>query len=355
MRKDKNSLESQIARMKELSGMGRITESDNSILHKVVGVDSQTYGIIKENSSYFIKESKDGVNFEYIGGLRNKVDHKYNSYGKALKDLNCKMNELNESFSPKFDEIIDEVAQEVPAPSPEEEEAAVEEVPAENVTVDADVSAEAPAAEAPAEYSEPAPEAAPAEVAPEAAPEGEMAPEEAPAPEGEVAPEEMPAAEDGLADDDSDLDDPEGEDPLEEINSLMGKVTAKIRATEMTPQSTKAILNTMIASLNLQEVDPEERLEIARRVKRGGGKKVDEMVDKTGEAIVPSSSNPTEIKKFTDKGIDVKLTDNQEDLKEGEDVVEPVEDKEVPMNESKTRNSTTILVEQIMDRIKKKH
>lgn len=78
--------------------------TNSSLEHVKYGPDGVTYGIVRENHTYFIKttEKRDGKliseDFEYIGGLQNKLDESYRSYEEALKHLNMKFRDLNESY-----------------------------------------------------------------------------------------------------------------------------------------------------------------------------------------------------------------------------------------------------------------
>ena len=60
-------------------------------------VNGKNYGVVRENSYYVIKEHN-GENYEYIGGLKNKTDYRYNSYSEALKQMNFMFGSLNEAY-----------------------------------------------------------------------------------------------------------------------------------------------------------------------------------------------------------------------------------------------------------------
>ena len=98
MRKNLNL--SNIDRLKELStyNMGNINNQETSQLveYKVPAADNKTYGIVREANKYFIKESTDNKNFNYIGGIANKNDNVYSSYNSALKGLELKVRGINE-------------------------------------------------------------------------------------------------------------------------------------------------------------------------------------------------------------------------------------------------------------------
>jgi len=93
-----------ISRIKELMQMTPIKEGvDRSVVELTkMGPNGMVYGIVKENSEYYIKvaEAKESLvaeDFEYIGGLKNKKSESYPSYAKATKKLNMKFIDLFES------------------------------------------------------------------------------------------------------------------------------------------------------------------------------------------------------------------------------------------------------------------
>lgn len=89
--------------MDRLSPLNEST-TNSSLEHVKYGPDGVTYGIVRENHTYFIKttEKRNGKlvseDFEYVGGLQNKLDESYRSYEEALKHLNMKFRDLNESY-----------------------------------------------------------------------------------------------------------------------------------------------------------------------------------------------------------------------------------------------------------------
>lgn len=90
-------------RMLELMGINE-AEVVKKPVHNVKltkkGPDGKAYAIVTENNKYFIKIAnidKNGLvteNFQYIGGLENKLDEAYSSYSQATKKLQNKFNEL---------------------------------------------------------------------------------------------------------------------------------------------------------------------------------------------------------------------------------------------------------------------
>lgn len=104
-----NRFDEQIARMKELYTYGSINEDhkeSRDLEYHTTAADGNEYGIIKENSKYYIKitspEKKNITeSYNYIGGIMNKKAYQYESYNKALKDLELKLASINEAHDQK--------------------------------------------------------------------------------------------------------------------------------------------------------------------------------------------------------------------------------------------------------------
>ena len=101
------SFEDTLARMKGLYTYGNeVNESANlkthTLEHRAVAADGITYGIIKENSKYYIKSAPKGKEtiaeaYEYLGGFCNKGNYEYSSYSNALKQFELKLASINEA------------------------------------------------------------------------------------------------------------------------------------------------------------------------------------------------------------------------------------------------------------------
>ena len=90
-----------LQRMKELmGGIKPITESVNpsSIELTKKSPNGKYYSIVRETKKYYIKESTDGVNFDYIGGLANKGKNQFDSYENATRRLNIMFEDFNRSY-----------------------------------------------------------------------------------------------------------------------------------------------------------------------------------------------------------------------------------------------------------------
>lgn len=107
MKKNK-SLENYYENMRRLSGLKENTSVDNStttLVEHAKTNDGTILGIVKDAHHYYIKKttSKDSVlnesHFVFVNGVQNKNDYRYNSLGDAQKQLNLVIKEINEAFS----------------------------------------------------------------------------------------------------------------------------------------------------------------------------------------------------------------------------------------------------------------
>ena len=90
-----------LQRMRDL--MGSKTPINENVSNSAITLvkkspNGKSYGIVRENTKYFIKESNDGKNFDFIGGLANKTKNQYTSYEEATKHLNIMFEDLNKTY-----------------------------------------------------------------------------------------------------------------------------------------------------------------------------------------------------------------------------------------------------------------
>ena len=98
----------QLSRMKDLIKYGSVNENDNHISaynleYKAQAADGKYYGIVRENSKYFVKVATPGKEtiaeaYQYIGGIQNKSNYEYTSYTNALKQFELKLGSINEAY-----------------------------------------------------------------------------------------------------------------------------------------------------------------------------------------------------------------------------------------------------------------
>jgi len=103
----------QLSRMKSLCTYGMVNEDENkqsnyTITYHKTAANGKEYGIIKECSRYYIKESTPNKavlaeSYNYIGGWNNKSRYEYGSYNDALKDLELKLSSINEACDSRID------------------------------------------------------------------------------------------------------------------------------------------------------------------------------------------------------------------------------------------------------------
>ena len=90
-----------LKRMIQLMGIKKpINEStsNSAVELEKKSPNGKIYGIVRENKKYFIKESNDGINYDYIGGLGNKTKNQYQSYEEAVKRLNIMFEDFNRTY-----------------------------------------------------------------------------------------------------------------------------------------------------------------------------------------------------------------------------------------------------------------
>ena len=263
---------------------GKKSESRNlgSLIDYKRAADGVAYGIIKEQHHYYIKkgglkQDPDVADFAYIGGLGNITNFQYPSLAVADKHRSIMLHTINEAVSSKpningskkkkLNE--DKAGKEIDNAESKlsDLDAATDAEATPEMPVDTEVPIEAnPEGDAEASAEVPAPEGGEEIPAEEPAPEGG---EEVPAPEGgEEVPAENPEGEN-----------PEGENPesselapedeksltVKEIEKNLGKITQKIRSTELTDSQDKSYIKSFLQSFKgkIDDIDIDDRKELA--------------------------------------------------------------------------------------------
>tara|TARA_R110000765_G_scaffold367984_2_gene458038 strand:+ start:51 stop:1220 length:1170 start_codon:yes stop_codon:yes gene_type:complete len=277
---------SQIDRMHELmNSMTNGTVIKNPVVPKQKNaVDGKTYGIVKENSYYIIKEHN-GRNYGYINGLKNKTDFKYNSYAEAMKQMNLMFGSLNEAYG--YEEGVDLFTEGkkkyvIRTGNRQQEQEENEFVDPNPEVGTGSVPTGPPAPTAPVDNSR---KKAVGPTTPPKAP--------TPMPSGGVTPDRptpgrptpapavpSPAPSGGGIDFDSEVSSIERdlgggeESPEKEIQSLTGKLGQALRQGEaeqvVDTELTKYVVNSVFSALNIGELTDEDKLEIIKKVKNAG-------------------------------------------------------------------------------------
>ena len=98
----------QLDRIKELMNFNPIKESCKNnygsevVEYKKLASDNKTYAIVREGKKYYVKVSNKTSDilkedFDFLGGFTNKAQHEYNSFNKALRNLELKIRSVNEA------------------------------------------------------------------------------------------------------------------------------------------------------------------------------------------------------------------------------------------------------------------
>ena len=226
--------------------------------------DGKQYFIVKEKSGYIIKKGLNESTLDYIEPMKNRSY--YRSYSQALKKLNLITKELNEIYSNHAGLSLfgEQKKYTLKTPRPNVPEPSMDE----------------PLAEPPAV---PNPELPPSPLSggddmPDM--EGEM-------PDMEGMDGDMPDMDDDMPDMDNERKQDKGDEQVtfKTIQKLTGRLTQKIRTIEnekgLTSEEIKYVLNMVISSIDLNNLDGDDRDDIVSKL--DSGDEMDEMGDEMPE------------------------------------------------------------------------
>ena len=270
-----SSEEAYYQRLKELAEVNKPALKENNyrnlgtLIDYKRAADGIAYGIIKENHNYYIKKAGTKqdpsiADFAYIGGQSNITEFQYSKLSEADKHRNMIFHTINEatSLKPNKNGSKKKLNEDVAGDEIEQ---------AKNKLGDLDTATSA--------EETPEPPMDDMEM-----PEPEGGEEEMPMPEPDGGEEEMPIPDDGeeIAPEpeggEEEVPEPEvdGEglpvvdvdDPNKEIEKSVGKITNKIRKTEMTDSQVKSYINSFISAFKdkLPEIEIEDRKEMANKL-----------------------------------------------------------------------------------------
>jgi len=265
-----------LERMRQLMGIKPINESKltNSSLELVKkSTSGKFYGIVKENKKYFIKESINGSDFDFIGGVGNKIKNQYNSFEEAVRRLNL----MVENTDVLTSDVITEKKFVIRTKKKKEK-------------------SEEPAADFGGDEEEGGDEFGGSDFGDEESTEGGDefdfgGEEEGSEEEGgdefggdefgdeeEGGDEETEDTGDDEFGDDEELDDEE--DSIKSIQRLTGKLGQKIRDTEdISSDMSKWVAKSVISALDLDQMDSEDKKDIIRAIKKKKEDESDEEFD----------------------------------------------------------------------------
>jgi len=256
-----------IDRMNQLMNYGKtkpkVEEGRNwaSLEYSIQAPNGKTYGILREQHKFYIKESKtenpNVKDFEFIGGNINGSKRYYTNYSHALNYLNLMLAEMNKK-NPKSKGINLLECEYKPKPMEEEKE------------VDEKTVLKLPKEQP----DKPAP--TPAE------------PDESSQPKGDdgldLGDDELDLGDEDTEDggDDLNLDDLDGDEDMgdeegtsgggeseKEIQKLTGKLGQKMRELDQSdPDLTKYVMNSVISALDLQDLEDKDKKQIMKKIKK---------------------------------------------------------------------------------------
>ena len=83
------------SRNSEVTNKSDETEKNKNVEYTIKSSNGKIYSVIKEHTTYVIKEGNTVNSLDYIGGLHNSNTNRFKSYSSALKRLNLIISESN--------------------------------------------------------------------------------------------------------------------------------------------------------------------------------------------------------------------------------------------------------------------
>jgi hypothetical protein len=253
------------------------TRNIGTLIDYKKAADGVTYGIIKENHHYYIKkgglkQDPNASDFAYIGGLSNITNFQFKTLAEADKQRNMLFHTINESISLKPNingggkkrklnediagEEIDNAEEKIGDLDAATD--AAEAAPETNTEIDITGDEENNEPELDVTVDEPTPESNGAEPQPDV---------EEPAPDTEE-----PVSDETQGDESDNTTEMKPEDEKSitssEIEKNLGKITNKIRKTELEPTQIKSYVNSFLSSFKdkFDDIDIEDRKEMADKI-----------------------------------------------------------------------------------------
>ena len=240
-----------LSKFRQLTGLNE-SKVNNNLSKNIVSYETLsngiTYAVIKERNNFVIKESKDGSlnedSFDYIGGLSESrfYKYRYKNHVDAEKNFALFGQTINENY---IDERREEDIVNDEVNTNDEESLSFDN---DTQNIDNNTSSE--------------PQVDVSNDTTEHQVDDDNTTSEVPEDDSDV--ENNTQYDDEINSD--------GED--ENIYHYVGKLTSAIRNSDynsFTPEKIKSILNSVISALPLNNLSPDERLKIARRVRKGDG------------------------------------------------------------------------------------
>jgi hypothetical protein len=324
----KNITNKELQRMKNLMGIKKpINESNILSSTELIkeASNGKFYGIIRENKKYFIKESNDGVNFDFIGGLVNKTKNQFESYEQAVRRLNL-MLEDTDVLTP---DIISEkkfvIKTKKKKKSAEAEDSGFggEEESTEEGGDDFDFGGEEGESEEGGEEG-----GDDFDFGDEEAGDDEESTDEEGGDDFDFGDEEAGDDEESTeeeSDEDLDLED----DPIKSIQKITGKLGQKLRDTpDVSSDMSKWVAKSVISALDLDQMDAEDKKDIIRAIKKKKDEGSDEEFDFMSDMADWSKLTADERRGLINREEDDMYGPGDDELEKGEEIILDDEDNE---------------------------
>ena len=325
----KNITNKELQRMKNLMGIKKPINESNTLSSTELIKESSNgkfYGIVRENKKYFIKESNDGINFDFIGGLVNKTKNQFESYEQAVRRLNL-MLEDTDVLTP---DIISEKKFVIKTKKKKKKAAETddfgfggEEESTEEGGDDFDFGG--------AEEGESEEGGDDFDFGDE---EGGESEEETTDEEGgddfdfggaEEGGDEEESTEEEESDEDLDLED----DPIKSIQKMTGKLGQKLRDTpDVSSDMSKWVAKSVISALDLEQMDAEDKKDIIRAIKKKKDEGSDEEFDFMSDMADWSKLTADERRGLINREEDDMYGPGDGGLEKGEEIILDDEDNE---------------------------
>jgi hypothetical protein len=257
-------------------------------------VDGNTYAIVRENKKYHIKQAQTKENlvesdFDYVGGVANKMKKSFNSFSEATRGLNFMFEEINNHYENNGTNILesDDVLSEKkfvlklnkkkktePAPPTEEpmEEPAAEEGGEEEFDFGGEEDTEG--GEEDTEGGEEFDFGGEEDTEEGGEEDFDFGGEEG---ETEEGGEEETDVDEFGGEEDEDLELDDSEDEIKDIQSTTGKLGQQLRDVEdISSDMQKWVAKSVLSALDLENMDSEDKKDIIKTVKKKSEKPAEE-------------------------------------------------------------------------------
>jgi len=241
----------QLADIKPVIKEGKMSLSNFELVKE--SVNGNTYAIVRENNKYHIKQAqtKNGLtesDFDYVGGVMNKMKKSFSSYSDATKHLNLMFEEINNHHEVSGVNLLES-----------------DDVLSEKkfvLKLDKKKKSKPEPTEEPISFEKPSSEKEEFDFGGEEETEGEE--------EFDFGGEEETEGEEEFGDEgDEDLDLEDSDDEIKDIQSTTGKLGQQLRGVEdISSDMQKWVAKSVLSALDLDTMDSEDKKDIIKTIKK---------------------------------------------------------------------------------------